>query len=77
MIDFSKLSQNELIEQAEKYWKLLLKAKKDMDKSSNARCIAWTDCSRSKMTTLNAKLQRDAEYFEKLKSDLKLLINNI
>lgn len=75
MIDFNLLSQYELIEQAEKYWKLLLKAKKDMDKSSNARCIYWTDCSRSKMTTLNAKLQRDAEYFERVKSDLKIITN--
>lgn len=74
MINFNLFSQKELIEQAEKYWKLLLKAKNDMDKSSNARCIAWTDCSRSRMTTLNAKLQRDAEYFERVKSDLKIII---
>lgn len=57
--------------------KLLLKYKKDMEKSSNARFLAWTNCSRAKMTTLNAKMQRDAECYEALKSELKLLINNI
>lgn len=57
--------------------KLLLKYKKDMEKSSNARFLNWIDCSRAKMTTLNAKMQRDAECFEKLKSDLKILINNL
>lgn len=57
--------------------KLLLKYKKDLEKSSMARFNAWTNCTRAKMTTLNAKLQRDAECFEILKQELKLLINNI
>lgn len=57
--------------------KLLLKYKKDMVKSSNARFLVWINCTRAKMTTLNAKLQRDAECFEKLKSDLKILINQL
>ena len=57
--------------------KLLLKYKKDLEKSSMARFNTWTNCTRSKMTTLNAKLQRDAECFEKLKQELRLLINNI
>lgn len=77
MIDFTLLSQYELIEQVEKHSKLLSKAKKDMDKSSNARLLTWTNCTRAKMTTLNAKLQRDVEYFERVKSDLKTIINQL
>jgi len=57
--------------------KLLLKYKKDLENSSIARFNTWINCTRAKMTTLNAKLQRDAECFEILKQELKLLIKNI
>lgn len=75
MIDFEKISNEEVIYLLFHKAKLLKEYKKSAIKSSQRRFEVELGSSRSKITSLNAKMERDAEALEYIKKDIKNLIN--
>jgi len=75
MIDNEKLNNEEVINLLYYKAKLLKEYKKSSIKSSQKRFELEVGSSRSKITSLNAKMERDAEALEYIKQDIKNLIN--
>ncbi len=74
-IDYEKLNNEEVINLLYHKAKLLKEYKKSSIKSSQRRFELEVGSSRSKITSLNAKMERDAEVLEYTKQDIKNLIN--
>lgn len=51
--------------------KLIATARKDMRKASEQRAALGPECSRSRITSANAKYARNAEYLERLERQLE------
>ena len=71
MIELQNLSQEEIIFYIVEHAKLLKQYSLSAKKSSQARFEAPLWVSRAKVTTLNARMERNHEMLERIKNDLK------
>lgn len=71
MIDLKNMDQDTLIQYIAQLWQNLKRYKASAQKSSDARFNAPLWVSRAKVTTLNARMERNHEMLEQIKDDIK------
>lgn len=77
MISLEDLSEDTLVDYIYEKAKTLKKYRESSKRSSQNRFNAPLWVSRAKVTTLNARMERDAEMYESIKEDLKKAISVI